>query len=94
MTDSAGNYKENTETVAADDDEEARIIDRRKLNLKSSEGNDDSSSLISDDSGHLNHHLGFFPFKCKICIKSFTLRSLLMQHLQKVHRIEGCNYNP
>uniref|UniRef100_A0A1A9UZZ5 C2H2-type domain-containing protein n=1 Tax=Glossina austeni TaxID=7395 RepID=A0A1A9UZZ5_GLOAU len=42
--------------------------------------------------GHLNVHLGFFPFKCKICRKSFTLRRLLVAHLRNNHHIERYDY--
>lgn len=42
--------------------------------------------------GHLNEHLGFFPFKCKTCLKLFTLRSSLIKHLRRVHHYERREY--
>uniref|UniRef100_A0A1B0ARW8 C2H2-type domain-containing protein n=1 Tax=Glossina palpalis gambiensis TaxID=67801 RepID=A0A1B0ARW8_9MUSC len=42
--------------------------------------------------GHLNEHLGLFPFKCKTCLKVFTLRHSLITHLRCVHRYERREY--
>ncbi|KAM7343175.1 uncharacterized protein ACRADG_010314 isoform 2-T2 [Cochliomyia hominivorax] len=42
---------------------------------------------------HLNGHLKFYPYVCKLCYKKYTNRKMATKHLKSVHKITRLGWN-
>ncbi|KAI8123847.1 hypothetical protein FF38_12347 [Lucilia cuprina] len=42
---------------------------------------------------HLNRHLNYYPYVCKLCLKKYTNRKAVTSHLKKIHNISKEDWN-
>ena len=48
---------------------------------------------FSSIKAHLNLHLKFFPYVCKVCGKKYTNRKAATVHLKKLHKLQKDHWN-